>query len=148
MKTHIVAEGSIAKSPNGKGKTALIDLTSSNARIEEILQLFVKEDRAPMSGSVTLRAKAEIPPGHRRFLEKVKLRGSVGIGAGIFSKPSAQEGVNKLSAGARGEKDPADPETVLTDLTGQVVLEDGTAKFSDLSFAVPVQPRACTEPTI
>ena len=90
-----------------------------------------------MSGSVTLRAKAEIPPGHRRFLEKVKLRGSFGIGAGIFSKPSTQEGVNKLSAGARGEKDPADPETVLTDLTGQVVLEDGAAKFSDLSFGVP-----------
>jgi len=90
-----------------------------------------------MSGSVTLRAKAEIPPGHRRFLEKVKLRGSFGIGAEIFSKPSTQEGVNKLSAGARGEKDPADPETVLTDLTGQVVLEDGTAKFADLSFGLP-----------
>ena len=29
LKTHIVAEGSIAKSPNGQGKTALIDLTSS-----------------------------------------------------------------------------------------------------------------------
>jgi hypothetical protein len=137
LKTHIAAQGSIAKSPNGKGKTALLDLTSSNARIEDILQLFVKEDRAPMSGSVTLRAKAEIPPGHRRFLEKLRLRGSFGIGAGIFSKPSTQEGVNKLSAGARGEKDPADPETVLTDLTGQVVLEGGTAKFSDLSFGVP-----------
>jgi len=137
LKTHIVAQGSIAKSPNGKGKTALIDLTSSNARIENILQLFVKVDRAPISGSVTLRAKAEIPPGHRRFLEKVKLRGSFGIGAGIFSKPSTQEGVNELSAGARGEKDSADPETVLTDLTGQAVLEEGTAKFSDLSFGVP-----------
>jgi hypothetical protein len=137
LKTHIVAQGNIAKSPTGKEKTALIDLTSSNARIEDILRLFVKADRAPMSGSVTLRAKAEIPPGHRRFLEKVNLRGSFGIGAGIFSKPSTQEGVNKLSAGARGEKDPADPETVLTDLTGQVVLEDGTAKFSDLSFGVP-----------
>src|SRR5205807_10456142 len=57
LKTHIVAQGSIAKSPDGKGKTALIDLTSSNARIENILRLFVKEDRAPMSGSVTLRSE-------------------------------------------------------------------------------------------
>jgi hypothetical protein len=137
LKTHVLAQGSIAKSSNGKGKTALIDLTSSNARIEDILRLFVKEDRAPMSGSVTLRAKVELPPEHRRFLERVRLRGSFGIGAGIFSKRSTQEGVNKLSAGARGEKDPADPETVLTDLTGQVALEYGTAKFSDLSFGVP-----------
>ena len=87
LKTHIVAQGSIAKSPNGKGKTALIDLTSSNARIENILQLFVKVDRAPISGSVTLRAKAEIPPGHRRFLEKVKLRGSFGIVPEFFLSP-------------------------------------------------------------
>jgi hypothetical protein len=55
----------------------------------------------------------------------------------VFTKPSTQEGVNKLSAGALGEKDPVDPETVLTDLTGQVNLLGGTAHFSDLAFNVP-----------
>ena len=136
-KTRIEAEGSIAKSSGGKGKTALIDLRSNNARIEDILRLFVKADRAPMSGSVALQARAEIPPGKESFLKKVKLRGGFGIDSGTFSKPSTQEGVNKLSAGARGEKDPADPETVLTDLTGQVNLVGGTSTFSDLSFSVP-----------
>ena len=136
-RTHIVAEGSIAKSPNGKSKTAIIDLRSSNAHIEDLLRLFVKAKRAPMSGNVTLQARAEIPPGPQRFLEKVKLRGGFGIAEGAFSKPSTQEGINKLSAGARGEKDPSDPETVLTDLTGQVHLQDGIAHFPDLSFGVP-----------
>jgi len=136
-KTQVVAEGSIAKSPDGHGKTALIDLTSNNGRIEDILRLFSKEDRAPMSGSVMYQARAEIPPGKEPFLEKVKLRGGFGIEAGSFAKPSTQEGVNKLSAGALGEKDTSDPETVLTDLTGKVVLENGTATFSDLSFGVP-----------
>ena len=42
-----------------------------------------------------------------------------------------------MSAGARGEKDPADPETVLTDLTGQVSMLKGTSTFTDLSFGVP-----------
>jgi hypothetical protein len=55
----------------------------------------------------------------------------------MFSKSSTQEGVIKLSAGARGEKDPVDPETVLMDLTGQVSLLGGISKFSDLSFGVP-----------
>ena len=89
-----------------------------------------------MAGSVTLRAKAEIPPGHRRFLERVKLRGSFGIGAGIFSKPSTQEGVNKLSAGTRGEKDPADPETVLTDLAGQTTDQISAATL-DNAASIP-----------
>jgi hypothetical protein len=136
-KTHIVAQGSIATSRDGKGKTALIELRASKARIEDILLLFVKASRAPMSGSVTFEGRAEIPPGKQRFLEKVKLQGGFGIAGGSFSKPSTQEGVDKLSAGARGEKDQADPETVLTDLRGQVNLVAGTARFSDLSFGVP-----------
>jgi hypothetical protein len=136
-RTHIVAEGSIAESPGGQGKTALIDMRASNGRIEDILRLFVKADRPPMSGSVTLQAKTEIPPGERPFLKKVKLRGGFGVGAGSFSKQDTQESVNKLSTGASGEKDASDPETVLIDLAGQTELQDGTARFSDLSFGVP-----------
>jgi AsmA-like C-terminal region len=137
-KTQIVAQGSIATSADGHGKTALIELRSSKARIEDILRLFVKADHAPMSGRVTLQAHAEIPPGKERFLKKVKLRGGFGISGGTFSE-STQQDVDKLSAGARGEKeaDKADPETVLTDLKGQVNLVSGTAAFSDLSFGVP-----------
>jgi hypothetical protein len=162
-KTHVVAQGSIASSPGGKGKTALIDLRASNARIQDVLLLFVEANRAPMSGSVTLQARAEIPPGPEGFLKKVKVRGRFGITGGVFSKPSTQEDVDKLSAGARGEKekdkdknakgdakdkdkddkdkdkdkDRPDPETVLTDLNGQLNLLGGTARFSDLSFGVP-----------
>jgi hypothetical protein len=68
----------------------------------------------------------------------VKLQGAFGISGGTFS-PSTQQNVDKLSAGARGEKekDQVDPETVLTDLKGQVNLLAGTAAFSDLSFGVP-----------
>jgi hypothetical protein len=136
-KTHVIAQGSIAKSESGKGKTALIDVSTSDGRIEDILGLFVKAPRAPMSGAVRLSAKVKIPPGERPFLEKVSLKGRFGIAGGGFSKPSTQEGLNKLSAGARGQKDTSDPETVLTDLTGQVALDNGVGSFSDLSFGVP-----------
>jgi hypothetical protein len=144
-KTHLVAQGSVAKSSDGKGKTALIDFRSGKARIEDVLRLFVKKDRAPMSGNVILQAHAEIPPGSERFLKKVRLRGSFGISEGLFSEQT-QQGVDKLSAGARGEKDAdkadkgkdeADPETVLSDLKGQVNLVGGTARFTDLTFSVP-----------
>ena len=136
-KTHVVAQGSVAKSKDGKGKTALLSLVSDGGRIEDILGLFVKAPRSPMSGAIKLRANVEIPPGEPRFLEKIRLKGAFGIGAGEFSKASTQEAVNKLSAGARGEKDPDDPETVLTDLTGQVALDHGVATFTELSFGIP-----------
>ena len=69
-KTHIVADGSIARSRNGKSKTAIINLRGQNARIEDLLLLFVQARRAPMSGHVTIQAQIEIPPGPEEFLKK------------------------------------------------------------------------------
>ena len=89
-----------------------------------------------MSGPLVLRTHAEISPGDERFLKKVRLDGGFGVDAGNFSSMETQQDVDKLSAGARGEKTD-DPETVLTDLNGRVVLADGLARFSDLSFSVP-----------
>ncbi|MGA9511806.1 MAG: hypothetical protein WBV55_24505 [Candidatus Sulfotelmatobacter sp.] len=173
-KTHVEARGSVATSANGKGKTALIDLQTRRARIEDLLLLFVQAKRAPMSGDVAFQAHVELPPGEQKFLKKIKLRGNFGIGAGSFADSSTQKGVDELSAGARGEKnisneiqkddktgdkitgdkitkdgkhddhdhdnhdkDQPDPETVMTDLQGQVNVSNGTANFADLSFRVP-----------
>jgi hypothetical protein len=98
-----------------------------------------------------LQAHAELTAGDQPFLKRLKLRGSFGISGGTFSQ-STQENVDKLSAGARGEKlggengnkakedkgkEEADPETVLTDLKGQVSLSMATATFTDLTFGVP-----------
>ena len=171
--THIAAQGSVATSAEGKGKTALIDLQTRSARIEDLLLLFIQAKRAPMSGDVTFQAHGELPPGGQKFLKKIELRGNFGIGGGSFSQSSTQKGIDQLSAGARGEKDiskdvqkhqnannknnnadnknenenenenenknkdQADPETVLTDLQGQVDVINGAASFADLSFRVP-----------
>jgi hypothetical protein len=97
-----------------------------------------------MSGIVSFRARVSVPPERRPFLEKVELQGDFGIDAGRFTKSDTQEGVNHLSKGALGEedrhkteKDDGNPETVLSDLKGHVLLKDGTARFSNLSFTVP-----------
>ena len=134
--TSVIAAGSVAGTKGSKGKSALLDLTARRGRIEDILGLFVKDRRSPMSGEIALKAKAEIPPGKEPFLEKVKLQGAFGIDDGTFSKAETQKSVNELSAGARGEK-MEDSETVLTGLKGQVAMKDGIATFSDLSFGVP-----------
>jgi hypothetical protein len=159
LKTHLVAQGSIAKSAHDKGKTALIEFQSGHARIDDLLRLFVKANRAPMSGSITLQAHTELPPGDQPFLKKLKLRGSFGIAGGTFS-PATQKSVDELSAGASGKKKPGDdkakqdrskqdkskdesakeevdPETVLSDLKGQVNLSSGNATFTNLTFNVP-----------
>lgn len=134
-RTYLLAKGSVAGSKGRKGKYTELEISTRRGRIEDILGLFVKE-RSPMSGPLVLRTHAEIPPGEKAFLKKVELDGGFGVNAGNFSKEETQQDVDKLSAGARGEK-MDDPETVLSELNGRVVLAQGVARFSDLRFSVP-----------
>jgi hypothetical protein len=136
-KTHITAKGSIAKPQPGKSQTALVDLSSSSARIQDLLGLFVKANPPPMSGWTTFQAQAEIPPGPEEFLKKVRLRAEFGVGGGTFTNGSTQQQVDKLSAGAQGEKNTSDAGLVLTNLKGRGDLVNGVATFSDLSFHIP-----------
>lgn len=134
--TKIVAQGSIAGAKDRDGKVALLELSAQGGRIEDILGLFVESRRSPMSGELAFRTKVAIPSGGESFLKKVKMQGSFGVDEGNFSKSETQKNVNELSAGARGEKI-EDAETVLTDLKGRATLDDGIARFSDISFGVP-----------
>jgi hypothetical protein len=146
-KTHIDAQGDVIGSKDGAGKIAKLDFSSSHARIEDLLLFFVEAKRAPMSGAVRLHAHVELPAGKEEFLKRVKLRGGFGVDSGIFTNSSTQQDIDRLSASARGGKDKNkesknknekdDPETVLTDLSGQVSMLGGSARFTDLSFGVP-----------
>ena len=134
-RTILLARGSVAGSAGKKGKTTDLHFTSRHGGIEDILGLFVSAPRSPMSGDLSLVADAQIPESDQSFLQRVRLNAKFGIDDGTFT-PETQKDVNSLSAGARGQsKD--DPETVLTDLKGVVVLTEGVAKFSDLDFGVP-----------
>ncbi len=144
LQTTVWSDGSVAGRAEEPGKTASLELAAKDGRIQDILLLFAHSQYAPMSGTVSFHAQVSIPPGKRPFLKKVGLQGDFGIDAGSFTKFETQQGVNKLSEGARGEEDHHEPdksepeaETVLSGMKGHVVLKDGTARFSKLSFNVP-----------
>jgi len=147
LKTTVSARGTVAGQGIQPGKTASFELTTNEGRIQDILLLFTQAERAPMSGITSFHAKVSIPPGSRPFLQKVELQGDFGIDAGTFSNSNTQEGVNHMSEGAlfgaedrskaeKKEKE-EESETALSDLKGRVLLKDGTARFTDLSFSVP-----------
>lgn len=145
-KTTVSSEGNVAGVAGQPGKTASVELSTKDGRIQDLLLLFVRSPRAPLSGAVSFHAKVSIPPGKRPFLEKVQLQGDFGIDAASFTKAETQQGVNHLSEGALGEDNSHNAEnennkddfaTALSDLKGHVLLSEGTAKFSNLSFSVP-----------
>jgi hypothetical protein len=135
-KTHVITTGSIARKSSAGPRVAELDLRSSAGRIEDLLDLFISDKTPPMTGVTSFRAHVVLPPENAPFLKKVELQGDFGVGSGNFTKPETQEDVNKLSAEASSEND-QNPATVVSDLKGHVVVKDGTAHFSYLSFTVP-----------
>ena len=141
LRTGVVGSGNIAGKPDGHGKTTSVDITVNDGRIQDVLRLFVREQRPPFSGTTGFRAHITIPPGPAPFLKKVRLTGEFGVGGGHFTKSDTQRQVAQLSERARGEKqkeiEQEDPRSIISHLAGKVSLQGGTAIFSQLSFTVP-----------
>ena len=140
LKTSVLAKGEILGTPKQHGKTASVDLTVGDGRIEDVFWLFVREAKPPLSGTASFRAHVLISPGKAPFLQKVRLDGDFGIAGGQFEKSSTQASVNDFSERARGEKPadgPEDRDTAISDLSGHVELRDAIATFSNFSFVVP-----------
>ena len=137
-RTVVVSHGRVADQGGQRGKTAALDLEVRNGRIQDLLRLFASEKQSPLSGVVSLTARTEVPPGPEPFLRKLQMTGDFGIASALFGKRQTEQQLNKLSAVARGEPEQAaDPANVLSDLRGHVVVHDGVATFTDLSFHVP-----------
>ena len=130
-RTSIFSKGAVTGHTGQHGKTAVLEMTVKNGRIEDLLHLFTEENLPSMTGSLSLRARVEVPPGPPGFLTKLRLEGDFGVGGGRFTNALVQVPVNRLSESARGEtrkQEDSDPETVVSNLKGHVSLRDGIAR--------------------
>lgn len=123
------------------GKTAALDMTAQKARVEDLLRFFVTGDQPPMRGPITLHAHVVLPPGKRRFLDKLQLQGDFAIAGAQFSNSATQSKLDELSARARGEKhsakSPASSERVSCDLSADVAVRNAVATLTAASFRIP-----------
>lgn len=135
-RTTVFSRGTIARRGPENTRLTEIDLQSQNGRIEDVLGLYISDDKSPMTGVTNMRAHVTISPPLHPFLRVVKLQGDFGVDAGKFTKFETQKDVDKLSAEARSEND-QDPARVVSNLKGHTDLTDGTATFTGLTFAIP-----------
>ncbi len=136
-RTTLAATGRIA---GENGKITSLEIFATGGRIEDLLNLFVSAKHPPMIGSVSFRTHVEIPPDSESFIKKLKLVGDFGIGGGKFMNANTQGEIGHLSESAeKAEKEepPENPATVVSDLKGHVVMSDGIATLSNVSFSIP-----------
>ena len=141
--TNLLAHGSVS----GKPKIVTLDVTHGQGEIQDLILLFSDAKTSPVVGPVVFQTQVVLPPEHRPFKERVRLTGNFSISRARFTSTNTQKDVDQLSERAEGKKDKQKDydqdddangfERVMTDLKGNVVLTDGLARFSPVSFAVP-----------
>ena len=138
LNTVLTAHGTISGRP---GKTVSLDFGARQARIQDLLRLFVKADQPPLDGEMTLRAHVVLPPSPAPFLQRVQLNGDFSITGAAFTNPVTQEKIDDLSARARAKKHDAKlkqaSERVAAELEGKVILRHEIATLTEAAFAVP-----------
>jgi AsmA-like C-terminal region len=133
----IIANGSVVRSKAEPGHYISLDVTSDNARLEDILRLATKADRPFMTGMLNLKTKLLLPPGHVKVLDKMKLDGDFGVTNGHWASPEVREKLESLSR--HGEGHPADEDvgSSVSDLRGNFRLDQSVITFANLTFSVP-----------
>jgi hypothetical protein len=140
--SNLIANGSVS----GKPKTVTLDVTHGQ-EIQDLILLFSNAKASPVLGPVVFQTQVVLPSEHRPFKERVHLTGNFSINRARFTSTNTQKNVDQLSERAEGKQDKQKDydqdddkngfERVLTDLKGDVVMKDGIATFSPVSFAVP-----------
>ena len=143
LRSQIASRGKIAGTPNGHGKTTVLDFAVKHGRIQDFLRLFVHRPTPALTGTTSLTAHVTVPPEGRPFLQELQIDGDFDIDDGHFTSDDTQKQIDNLSESARGKKpeEPQEgqgpPENVISGLQGHVHLRDGIATLTGFSLWVP-----------
>jgi hypothetical protein len=133
----LTAQGGVEGTKGVKGKTVSLDVTTLNARVEDMLLLGVKGMPPAMHGAIGFKAHLVVPKDHVEIPQTLKLDGGFSVESAHFSQLNIQEKVNKLSHSSRGNPEESDMATVASDFAGRFALDKGVLTLRNLSFRVP-----------
>jgi hypothetical protein len=138
--SNIVASGAVVRERDVKGRHVALDIKISEARIEDILRLAVKSDKAPMTGRMEMTTTFLLPAGERDVIDRLNLNGQFRLAQARFSNINVQRRIEQLSLRARGKDDvdvDAGGASVVSNLRGRFVMRGARLDFSQLTFTIP-----------
>ena len=136
LNTTLICNGGAVKAANGRGREIVLDVTTDQARLEDILRLAVKSDKPPMTGAIRLTTKFDLPPGKGEIVDRLRLDGKFGIGAAHFASAEIREKLEGLSRRGQGKPEDGDAGSAISELKGSFLLRDGQVTFRKLTFGV------------
>ena len=134
--TTLIVNGEVADMTPEKGRTILLSVASTAARIEDLLFLTVKFDKPIMNGDAKISAKLDIGEGNRDIIQRMTVDGQFGVADAHFTSPGVQDKIDSFSRRGQGHPQDTDIENVVSGLAGNFRMAGGSIDFSKLSFKV------------
>jgi hypothetical protein len=138
-KTVVHATGQLVGGP----KVTDLDVTIANGRVQDVLQPFLHKD-SPVVGTMRLHTHAHIAAAGDRqsFLDRLSANGAFDVPSERLTSAKTESTLTAFSQRAQGISDKdaaatADQQDVLSSLKGSFSVAKGTARMSQLMFAVP-----------
>jgi hypothetical protein len=136
LNSTLICNGGVVKAAGRKGREIVLDVTTEQARLEDLMQFAVKSSKPPMTGAVRLTTKFDLPPGPGDIAERLRLDGTFGIGGAQFASPEIRGKLESLSRRGQGKPDDEDAGSAVSALKGTFSLRDGQVTFRNLTFSV------------
>ena len=139
----LTAVGRVVRTPGIPGHHIYLDVSMSQAYIQDLLQLAVRTDPPLMTGRVRMHTKLEIPPGKEDVAQKLKLNGNFDIVNAYFTNQKVQSKVDELSLRSQGKvnlahEESKNPQTanIGSEMRGNFILDNGKLSISNLNYDV------------
>ncbi|MEE2636762.1 MAG: hypothetical protein VYE68_05955, partial [Acidobacteriota bacterium] len=137
LSSELVAEGEVVRGEGGRGRTVRLNVTGTEARVEDLVRFALRSETPPLTGDLNLDTTLEIPPGDRPVVERMRLAGEFSIREARFSNLDVQKTLARISEIGRGESQGEAGASVVSDLQGTFEMVDAVLGFSGITFAVP-----------
>ncbi|MEX2303343.1 MAG: hypothetical protein WD733_20550 [Bryobacterales bacterium] len=137
LQSKVIARGKVAGVPDRKGKAVVLDVTVSEARVEDMVAIAVPlEGEPPLSGPIQFSTKFHLPPGDEDVVKKLELDGQFGVEESTFTS-KVQDKVDGLSKRAQGKPEEQPTQEAKAEFDGEFQMANGTIKFPRVEFAIP-----------
>jgi len=135
-RSHFHATGTVEGTKGIRGKRIVVNVTSKDADLAELLQLVSKDGPPPAVGMVTLDAAFDLPQGAAKVLDRVTIEGSVGADRLMFTDSGVQEKIDTLSRRAQGRPNDQTIDEVASHVSSRFALRKGVLSYDGLTFDV------------
>lgn len=135
-RSHLHATGTVEGTKGIRGKRIVVNVTSKDADLAELLQLVSTEGPPPAVGMITVDAAFDLPQGAAKVLDRLEMKGSVGADRLRFTDGGVQGKIDTLSRRGQGRPNDQTIDEVASHVSSRFTLRKGVLSYDGLTFDV------------